>query len=425
MLLELLTFLLLEYDCRTSTIPSAANSRYGTLKTRIKKNDYNLNVVYKRLDPIEIGENVQIGHLIVDLKDELLKNEIQPDQSTANYHYNFEFINDLNDLNKDQHFNLNGFSNTINRKKPTSSQTSTSNSFYMLKKYFLLDVYTGAMFTSKSLDLENFCDLCQMFDDSENELDQVTASQRDTCIIELGVKATKYVLLDKNSPTPINKQNEMDSVYFILFDLVIKDLNEFKPSFDRKQPLVFNISEEIAPIRLNLGLMAYDNDCTDRSMLNYFIRIVKVNDVTFEEFMKKSATLGSSTQPDFYFYDPNHVNLNSNTNRNNEMLALIQINQTNIFELKVIIDPDQTLLFLYTEKPLDRELTQSIELDVLVSDHNKIDLANLASLKVFINVIDINDNEPRFFNQVKNYQIFKPLISSKFYRFKNVQYVGN
>lgn len=78
---------------------------------------------------------------------------------------------------------------------------------------------------------------------------------------------------------------------------------------------------------------------------------------------------------------------------------------SNIFDFQIKID--QTLLFLSTNKSLDRELVQSIELDVIASDRDirsrvSQEEAQTAVQKVLINVADMNDNAPRFDTQVYN-----------------------
>ena len=356
-LLELLTFLLLEYEIFVS-------------------GENNINIIYKNIDHIELNENVPIGHLVVNLKDELFRSDSElSNQQIENYHFNFEFLTDLTEL-RDKNF----------------YKANMKQNVYLLKKYFLLDVYTGTIFTSKTLDLENFCDLCQINEDGK------------TCYIRIGVKAIRYLLLDRQTRSKLTTNNK-DAIYFISFDLIIKDINEYKPSFDQKQPLVFNVSEEISPIKLNLGLLAYDNDCTDRGMLNYMTKIVKINNMTVDEFIRKTNSKNSQYQSnDFYFYDSNNFNqISTNSKIQNTN------NNSNLFDLKIITDQDQTLLFLYTDKPFDREFVHTIELDVIASDYKQLNLANTASLKVFINVIDINDNEPRFYNQVYNLEFDEDL----------------
>jgi hypothetical protein len=104
-------------------------------------------------------------------------------------------------------------------------------------------------------------------------------------------------------------------------------------------------------------------------------------------------------------------------------------NNNNIFDFQIQIDQEQTLLFLCTNKSLDRELVQSIELEVIASDRDPAkrstrgsssssssirnvmrssgsveqqDTVNSATLRVLINVADINDNAPKFDTQVYN-----------------------
>ena len=64
---------------------------------------------------------------------------------------------------------------------------------------------------------------------------------------------------------------------------------------------------------------------------------------------------------------------------------------------RVITDPDLTLLFLYSERALDRELTHYLELEVVASDRGN--LQSVSSVHIMINVTDINDNAPRFAQQ--------------------------
>lgn len=68
----------------------------------------------------------------------------------------------------------------------------------------------------------------------------------------------------------------------------------------------------------------------------------------------------------------------------------------------MLTDPDQTLLFLITNKSIDRELIQSIDLELIASDNrpplksssdSQIDTSRLA---IRLQITDINDNIPRF-----------------------------
>ena len=114
--------------------------------------------------------------------------------------------------------------------------------------------------------------------------------------------------------------------------------------------------------------MAYDNDCSDRGPLNYAVRVIRVNKQLWDDFAKRKS-----------------------------------YNQTNFLDLQAITDADHNLLFLFSRKPLDRELIQSLELEIVASDRGfKFEDRFSSSLKVFINVADINDNAPRFESPVYN-----------------------
>jgi hypothetical protein len=114
--------------------------------------------------------------------------------------------------------------------------------------------------------------------------------------------------------------------------------------------------------------VAYDNDCSDRGPLHYAVRVIRVNKQLWEDFAKRKS-----------------------------------YNQTNFLDLQAITDADHNLLFLHSRKPLDRELIQSLELEIVASDRGlKFEDRFSSSLKVFINVADINDNAPRFESPVYN-----------------------
>ena len=56
------------------------------------------NTILKKLTPVEIFEDVPIGHTIIDLKETLAKSgQHHDDPSTTSFYYNFEFLNNLND----------------------------------------------------------------------------------------------------------------------------------------------------------------------------------------------------------------------------------------------------------------------------------------------------------------------------------------
>lgn len=210
-----------------------------------------------------------------------------------------------------------------------------------LRSYFILDGYTGTIQTSKLLDLENFCDLnlCKnrllKIEDSRSHQQQQqqqlqmqantvannTAADiyKQNCLIEFKIKATRYMLPSSSSNTTTTTttttstlgslfgmpamqqqhQQTKESVYHITFDLILIDINEFKPEFLRKeQPLVFNVSEEFAPIKLPIGSVAYDNDCNDRGRLFYEVRVVKVNERLLDEYLAEAKLyLTSSSSP--------------------------------------------------------------------------------------------------------------------------------
>lgn len=304
------------YNCQTSH--------------RFKKNT---NIIIKKLIPIEISENVPIGYTVVDLKANLIDHHKNNDE----IYFKFEFFNEGKNHHRHQQ----------------DQQEPDLNSFN-LRNYFLLDSFTGLLKTSKSLDLENFCDL------------NLCSKSSKVCAIPFKIKASKFFHTNYSTSMKVFK----DSVFHILFDLVVLDINEFKPEFfEQKDVILLNVTEEFAPIRLPIGSVASDNDCIDRNNLNYFINIIKVNNQFVEHVLQQS---------------------NSKLNEN--------IKQT--FNFSVLMD--QTLLFLYSPRALDRELVQNIELNVIATDRIDSNDAKSGLLKVVINVIDINDNSPKFQNQIIN-----------------------
>lgn len=284
--------------------------------------------------------------MIIDLKANL----------NDDFHYTFEFIEDLSDKRHSPHHSL-----------------------VSIKNYFLLDVYTGIVHTSKSIDLENFCDLnlCQnklVNSGSSQQTSEISFNRilRENCLIQFKIKATRQFYA--------NKTNHKDQIYHISFDLYIRDINEYKPEFYQKETLYFNISEEFSPIKLPIGSVAFDNDCSDRAQLYYSVRILKVNSKPFGEYLKEVKQLLTSS------------------NRRSSQEDLLGQNRSNIFDLNVIIDQD--LLFLHSNRPFDRELHQSIELEIVASDRLDLNTAKSSSFKIVLNIADINDNAPRFQSQV-------------------------
>lgn len=101
------------------------------------KREGNTHIIMKKLTTIEVLENVPIGHTIIDLKTSLNdKKSVDASSGYESFYYNFKFISNLNDK--------------------YAKHSDISN---LLSTYFLLDPFTGKIQTSKSLDLEHFCDL--------------------------------------------------------------------------------------------------------------------------------------------------------------------------------------------------------------------------------------------------------------------------
>ncbi|CAF0819285.1 unnamed protein product [Brachionus calyciflorus] len=265
------------------------------------------HVIFKKLSTVEIYENLPIGSNIIDLKSQIINSNL-----IEKSHFTFELI----DEPKNKHLGI------LN--------------IHSLNNYFILDELTGIIKTSKSIDLEYFCDynLCQ----------NKHYGSKDGCLIHFRLRATR------NDPEPL--------ILNISFDLIIHDINEFYPEFAQKSPLYFNVNEEFSPIKLAIGIVPVDNDCTDRSNINFYIEITDI--------------LVSSS--------------NQDTNKNLEQ-----------FNFQIIVEQD--LIFLYTDKSLDRELYQSIELDIIAHDRLNLTNSNKSFLKVILNITDINDNSPKFERQ--------------------------
>lgn len=173
--------------------------------------------------------------------------------------------------------------------------SSIASSSYV-RSYFILDVYTGTIHTSKLIDLENFCDVNACKNRPFSKLSNSSSNEPD-CFIELKVKATRHVYSTNTSNSTTVMTPSMSSVYHISFGLIIHDINEFKPEFltpNGRQPIWFNVSEEFAPIRLAVGSVAYDNDCDDRGRVSYDIRVVNVNDRAFTDWLAESRQFLSS-----------------------------------------------------------------------------------------------------------------------------------
>lgn len=240
----------------------------------------NTQIIFKKLTPIEINENIPIGFLIIDLKANLDQQQQVQQQANDELYYTFEFVSEFGNERLDL---------------VSSSQQHHHYLFNSIKSYFLLDSYTGIIYTSRSIDLENFCDLnlCHNRLVSVEDYGSKGSRKAKNCLIQFRIKATRHfyanktVNLTEKSP---NGNYLKDAIYHISFDLVIHDQNEFKPEFgqraDEENPLVFNVSEEFAPIKLPLGSIAYDNDCDDRGGLFYAVKVSKVNQKSVDDFIK-------------------------------------------------------------------------------------------------------------------------------------------
>ena len=181
-----------------------------------------------------------------------------------------------------------------------------------IRSYFILDIYTGTIQTSKLLDLENFCDLniCKnrafkVLNSSSSQhngaVNNIGAQQQQNCLIEFKIKASRFAYNTANSTTA-NGSSAASIVYHISFDLIIRDENEFRPEFlnrhSSQEPVRFNVSEEFAPIKLAVGSVAYDNDCNDRGRVVYSLRVVRVNGRLFEDwFAEMRHFLASKSSP--------------------------------------------------------------------------------------------------------------------------------
>jgi hypothetical protein len=288
----------------------------------------NTQIVIKKLLPIEINENVPIGYTITDLKANLIDHH----RNNEEIYFSFEFFDNNNNNNN----------NNDNNNEQTDPVNSNN-----LRTYFLLDSHTGILKTAKSLDLENICDLniCQRKENGK-------------CSIPFKIKSIKYSQLNQSK---ILK----DSIFQISFDLILIDINEFEPEFleQKNNLIILNVTEEFSPIKIPIGSVAYDNDCTDRLSLTYSVKIIKIND-------QQANSL----------YDE-------------------KLNFT------ILTDPDQMLLFLYSPKSIDRESIQKIELNVIATDRLKSNNVKTGFFKILINIMDINDNSPMFQNQVINLEI--------------------
>ena len=123
--------------------------------------------------------------------------------------------------------------------------------------------------------------------------------------------------------------------------------------------------------------MASDSDCTDRSSLAYSVQIRRVNGLDLDAFLRVAK-----------------VSVDAPKSR---------AKGSNIFDLKVITDPANMLLFLYTYRPFDRELIQNVTQHVVAVDREGKEDARRGILTVEINIADINDNAPIFRQKVCYY----------------------
>ena len=222
----------------------------------------------KRFPSIELNENVPIGHTLVNLYESLLlQRDIALELDT---HFRFEFL----DSHDDQTF---------------------------LSTYFLLDSHTGIIQTLKSLDAEHWC----------HRDDLAWSCTNDKCgPLHFRIKAT----------TTKTNSTLVVVTYHIYFDVFIKDANEYEPEFvDGNQTVQFNVSEEISPIKLPLGVrLARDLDCADRVSL-----------VSYKIIWPTAESKSSSN-------------------------------------VKVVHDVELDLLFLVVQESFDREQVEYVEFDVRI-----------------------------------------------------------
>jgi len=241
------------------------------------------------LPSIELKENTPIGHLLVNLRDSL---QIEPQQ----FHFKFEFL--------DNHQSPSSQSNNDQQESSPSIKSGIFNA------YFLLDIHTGIIQTAKVLDAQHWCDLFM----SNSQSQQPCSTSTNMCgPIQFRVKASSSLT------------NPVAVVYHIHFDVYIKDTNEHAPEFvDGNQTVQFNVSEEIAPIKLALGVrVAQDHDCADRSFTS-----------SSSFAMSPISYIIKSTMPSI-----------------NDMI-------------QVVYDADLALLFLLVQEPFDRERVDYVEFEV-------------------------------------------------------------
>lgn len=220
-------------------------------------------------------------------------------------YYKFEFLSEMGGVEKSSSASA------------AAAATSSGSKHNYINSFFILDVYAGTIHTSKLLDLENFCDLSLC----KNRLLKVVNSSTTTttnnagesnnnpagenCLIEFKIKATRLIYPNASSSihnySSLSIKETISSVYHISFDLLLRDVNEFKPEFIGRQqqlPIWFNVSEEFAPIKLAVGSVAFDNDCNDRGRLSYVVRVVKVNGRLFDEWLAEMRHfLASKSSP--------------------------------------------------------------------------------------------------------------------------------
>jgi hypothetical protein len=289
----------------TAVFAAAAVGGGGSSVERLRKNTH---IIFKKLMPVEINENIPIGYMINDLKANLVGDQYSSDD----YYFTFEFVNDLNEKFAPATPAKSAKTAAVHQHQAHMHHHHNHHLLSYIKNYFLLDSYTGTIHTSKSIDLENFCDLnlCQnrlvTGEDSETEDDEyeepgTSWSRRENCLIQFKIKATRHIYMNRTlsvlqggsgveAAAPASLK---DAVYHISFDLVIHDQNEFRPEFTHKDVLTFNVSEEFAPVKLPIGSIAYDNDCNDRTKLFYVVRVGRINQKSVDEFVKEARSHSS------------------------------------------------------------------------------------------------------------------------------------
>ena len=326
---------LVKKQAHSSSTASSLSNNNSTSKQRL------VRTIYKKIQSITVSEHLAPGQPLVDLRRRLVDDQLTfaaNDSAnaplSASHHHSYTF--------KFEWFNYTKASTRraymLDTSNHIASLISASPSFrnlhtnetqrelHLLRTMFRLDASTGLITTLSSLDLEPMCDqyshICQHHHSSSTTTSSSLSSFNSTrtssssppapatseCSIRFLIEASRYSTppFAAANEAPTVSSDMIDTVYVLSFYVIIKDVNEYAPSFSTsssssssssgdmssKQALpliVVNVSEEATrPLRIELGpaSIAHDRDCNDRQpgALAYHVQVASVNGMAARDY---------------------------------------------------------------------------------------------------------------------------------------------